>query len=86
MNESTERPMTAEDLQLYLQFEPLIKGVFSNYSMTRILEILENVLGHPAMIIDMGFKIIDETPSITDDYRLYLRNDIFLLESCIDLI
>lgn len=86
MDPIAEQTMSAEEFQQYLYLEPLIRGVFNNYRMDRMMEILEKTLGHPALIIDMGFKIIDETPSITDDYRLYVRNDIFLVESCIDLI
>lgn len=86
MDQSARQTTDAEELQLHIQFEPLMTGVFANDPMPRMMEILEQILGHPAMIIDMGFKIIDETPSITDAFRLYVRNGVFLLESCIDLI
>lgn len=86
MDELINQTINEEQLQYYIHFEPLITGVFSNYPMSKMMEIMEKTLGHPALIIDMGFKIIDETPSITDDFRLYVRNGVFLVESCIDLI
>lgn len=86
MDELMHQTMNEEQLQLYIRFEPLITGVFSNYPMPKMMGLMEKILGHPAMIIDMGFKIIDETPSITDDFRLHVRNTVFLVESCIDLI
>lgn len=81
-----EHTVTAEELQNYMHLEPLIRGVFQNYKMERMMELLEKALGHPAMVIDMGFKIIDETPSITEAYHLHIKNNTFPLESCIELI
>lgn len=86
MDEYIAQGIAADQLQLHMQFEPLIRGLLSNYPMPKMMEIMEKTLGHPALIIDMGFKIIDETPSVTDDFRLYVRNSVFLNESCIDLI
>lgn len=79
-------PIQDPELEQYLRLEPLLKGVFENDSMSEIMEILEKMLSRPVMVIDMGFKIIDESPSINDNYRLYERNDIFLAEHCIDQI
>lgn len=74
------------ELEHYLRLEPLINGVFHNLSMFGIMEQIETILSRPTMVIDMGFKIIDESPSINDNYRTYERNDIFLVESCVDQI
>lgn len=74
------------ELEYYLRLAPLIKGVFHNLSMFGIMEQIETILCRPIMVIDMGFKIIDESPSINDNYRTYERNDIFLAESCVDQI
>jgi hypothetical protein len=79
-------PTDTKEEQIYIDMLPLIKGVLANCQMTQIMELLEQTLSHPAVVIDMGFKIIDETPSINDDHRHHVRNDVMLEEACIDLI
>lgn len=86
MDQFPEREIGPEGLEHYIHLGPLIRGVFRNYKMSRIMKLLEKSLGHPAVVVDMSFKIIDETPSITGDYRSYVRNDVFLERSCADLI
>lgn len=86
MNEFDYFSIQDPELEYYLRLAPLVQGVFSNLSMFGIMERVETILFRPVMVIDMGFKIIDESPSINDSYRLYERSDIFLVESCIDQI
>ena len=74
------------ELEYYLRLAPLIKGVFRNYDMKEIMSLIEDILCRPVMVIDMGFKVINESPAINDDYKLYERNDIFLAEEFIDKI
>lgn len=73
-------------LDHYLRLEPLINGVFQNSTMSEIMLAIENILKRPIMIIDMGFKIIDESPSINEKYKLYERDNTFLTENYIDQI
>ena len=73
------------EMEYYLLLAPLIRGVFQNVSMAEIMTQVENILKRPSMVIDMGFKIIDESPSIDDSYRVY-RDNVFLVEKCIDKI
>ncbi len=74
------------NLEHYLRLEPLINGVFQNATMSEIMLSIENILERPVMIIDMGFKIIDESPSINNKYKLYERDNSFLIEDYIDQI
>lgn len=72
-----------EELEYYLTLSPLVKGVFSNITMSEIMAAVEKILRRPVMVIDMGFKIINESPSINDSYKLFVRSDIFLVEECV---
>ena len=74
------------ELEYYLRLAPLIKGVFNNSDMQEIMTQIEFILSRPVVVIDMGFKIIDESPLINDSYKLFERNDIFLAEDFIDKI
>ena len=74
------------ELEYYLRLAPLVKGVFRNAEMPEIMSEVELVIGRPVMVIDMGFKIIDTSPSINDAYKLYDHNNFFLAENFIDKI
>lgn len=75
--------LSDQELDYYLCLAPLVKGVFSNITMTEMMAIIEDIMRRPVMVIDMGFKVINESPSINDNYKLFVRSDIFLVEECV---
>lgn len=72
----------------YLILKRLIEGVFNNIGISRLMEIAEEILGRPTVITDMGFRIVVESPSVTQNIRYHYtyKENVFLDESCIQLI
>lgn len=69
----------------YLMLKRLIEGVFNNIGINKLLKIIEEILSKPVIIIDMGFRVVVESPSVTKNIRYHYvyRDNIFLNEACI---
>lgn len=76
------------NLAHYLILKRVIEAVFNNLGIKKILEIIENTINRPIVVIDMGFRIIEESPSISKNIRFHYdyKENTFLDESCIQLI
>lgn len=72
----------------YLMLKRLIEGVFNNIGIKRLLHIIEMILKCPVIIVDMGFGVVTESPSVTDDIRYHFRYEDreFVDKSYIELI
>lgn len=78
----------AGNMEDYLMLKRLIEGVFNNIGIDNLLQIIEFTLKRPVVIADVGFRIIAESPSISNDIRYHFdyKENVFLDESCIALI
>lgn len=82
-------PQTNTDLTddpHYIKLEYLIKGVFDNVEMDKMLTILEDILERPAIITDMAFHIMSETPSVAAAYHSHYPELSYLDASFTSLI
>lgn len=70
----------------FLKLEKLIKGVFDNVGIQKQMAFLEQIMEGPSMVIDMGFRVIAESPSVTQEHHQYYNGNIFLDGSCVELI
>ena len=51
--------------QQYLMLKRLIEAVFNNICMDKISQILEEILERPFVVVDMGFRIITKSPTLS---------------------
>lgn len=72
----------------YITLKRLIEGVFNNIRTDKLFEILEDILTHPVLITDMGFHVVGQSPSVTENPQYSgLCTDEFLLDdSCSQMI